>query len=594
MVPARARGRLTRVLPRLLGGWADDLSVATNPYAVRDLRSRVRGLRFPVLLLVYHGIVIGIGLIAVAVYVRRSSDEMPAGRSIFPYLVYTQLVLAPIVSAVLTAASVTSERERQTFDLVQLTPLRGVEIALGKLAVPWGLTMLVAVTSAPYAVLCMVGGGVEVTSVLQLYVGLAVFCGITATFGLLMSTVSRSSPAAIIATLVAYMSCLFAGLAANAMLATASLGVMPGAGWGGAPPWTSGPYMYLFPTTWGMGMLSSTQAVCQAFARPIPFWVPGVVIWGLLGAYMTLVAGCRLGLTRPRHFIARRLLGLLCWAVVLGAIHAGVMPGLMAGPHVGAMWSGANVLLMLGVLAAAGGAIAAMQAGVVDCPDLWRRPLSRVTARMLSFWRVLKPEPESGLALGLLVWAMAAAMPFVGSWLISGMAVPRGLSSSYLMALYLPQGLTVLYAALVSIWANARYPAAPNPRRNAAGGRVVPLIAWPLVVLALAAMIYGPLSFRNIQAAGTLVTIALYAAALSPLSHPVLLHTSTMVSASASAWIDVGPVSIHPHMLAMAVALGLCVAAAIAVVGRWRANAEWLESQGYRRSAPSDHGAAGE
>ena len=122
----------------------------------------------------------------------------------------------------------------------------------------------------------------------------------------------------------------------------------------------------------------------------------------------------------------------------------------------------------------------------------------------------------------------------MGSWLISGVAVPRGLSSSYLMALYLPQGLTVLYAALVSIWANARYPAAPNPRRNAAGGRVVPLIAWPLVVLALAAMIYGPLSFRNIAAVPR--NHSAHAAALSPLSHPVLLHTSTMVlSASASA-----------------------------------------------------------
>ncbi len=594
MASARTRGRLARALPRLLGGWADDLSVAGNPYALRDLRSRVRGLRFPVLLLVYHGIVIGIGLIAVAVYAGRSSEGMPAGRYVFPYLVYTQLVLAPIVAAVLTAASVTSERERQTFDLVQLTPLRGLEIALGKLAVPWGLTMLVASTSAPYAVLCMVGGGVGFTSVLQLYVGLAVFCGITATFGLLMSTVARSSPAAVIATLVAYMSCLFAGLAANAMLAAAFLGGMPGGGWGGTPAWTSGPYMYLFPTTWAMGMLSSTQAACQAFAQPIPFWVPGVVIWGLLGAYMTLVSGCRLGLTRPRHFVARRLLGLLCWAVVLGAVHAGVMPGLVAGPRSGSTWSGADVLLMLGALAAAGGAIAALQAGVADCPELWRRPLSRVTARMLSFWRVLKPEPESGLALGLLVWAIAAAMPFAGNWLISGVAMPRGLGSSCLVALYLPQGLTILYAALVSIWANARYPEAANPRRNAAGGRVVPLIAWPLVVLALAAMIYGPLSFRNVQAADTLTAVALYAAALSPLSHPVLLHTSTLASASASAWIDVGPVSIHPHMLAMAVALGLCVAAAIAVAGRWRANAEWLESQGYSRSASSDHGATGE
>lgn len=566
------------VLPRPLSRWAEDLRGVGNPYAIRDLRSRVRGFRFPLLLLVYHAIVIGISLIAVAIYAALRTPNEPAGRFIFPYLVYTQLVLAPIVSAVLTAASVTTERERQTLDLVLMTPLHGLEIAVGKLAVPWGLTMLVAGTSAPYAVLCMVGGGVAPGSVLLLYLGLAVFCGITGAFGLLMSVVSRSSASAVIATLVTYAAWVSVGITATGMVAMVTLGgVLPG-----PIGWVHGPYTYLFPTTWAVGVLSGDGTACQVFGQRIPFWLPGVVIWGVVGLYMILAAGCRLSVAPRRHLIARRVLGLLSWTVTLTAILGGVWEDVLAGRATSPLSD--SVWAVLGAVAMVGSAVVAFQCAVGECPDLWLQPLRTVIRRLLTPWRVLEPRPEASLSLGLLVWAIAAAVPFMGHVLVHGPAMPPGMTAPHLATMAVPQVFTIVYAALIGLWANARFPDIPqaNARRNAAAVRLVPLVAWPLVVFPLSAAIEGPLRVYSPASADAFAAVALYVLALSPFSHPILFHMSTMSSPGAMmARVDLGPVALQPHGISTAIAIGLCAAATVTLVGRWRANSEWLASQSY-------------
>lgn len=595
MAAERQPRRILAPVTGLLGGWVDDLRMAGNPYAIRDIRSRVRGLRFPLLLLIYHVIVIGVGLIAVAAYAASANPTTPAGRYVFPSLVYTQLVLAPIVSAVLTATCVSTEREKQTIDLVVMTPMRGVEIALGKLAIPWGLTMMVAITSAPYAVLCMVGGGVNSGSVLLLYLGLAIFCGITATFGLLMSVVSRSSASAVIVTLVVYVICLITGLVGNGLLVQGSFG----AGMFGPPNWTFGPYTYLYPTTWASGMLAAGDAQCLAFGRGIPFWLGGVAVWGLLGAYMTMVASCRLSITPPRHLIARRVLGLLTWTALVAIVIGGVWEDLATGSTFsmanlgGYGGGGASMLVIVSTIATMAASVVAMQSGLGDYPDLWCRPFGQVLRRMAVLWKVLSPRPESGLAIGLLGWAAAVAVPFVGNHLVFGSAIPPSLAPGHLLGLLIPQVLCIVFASFAGLWANARFPYATNARRNAAAGRLVPLLAWPIVMAIVFAAIAGPVGARNPEAGYVTSAIGAYVSALSPFSHPVLLGMAGLSTPMAmKAWIEIGPVALHPHMVAALIALGLVIAMLAVAARRWRENARWLQSQGYsmgRLEEQQDH-----
>ncbi len=513
----RETERRDRALRRAMApvrAWSRELIVLDNPFTTRDARSRVRGMRFPILLLVYHAATILFGLIGVLAY-RASSGygaEKAAGQVVFPYLAYTQIVLAPMVSAAFTATAITSEREKQSLDLLTVTTLRGIEVAVGKAAAPWALTFLVAATSLPYTLFCSIAGGVSVGQIATFYVGLGLFCGLLASVGIMFSSMARSSVLSVILTVALYLAGLIASLVMMVIVDELRHG---------GPAWAESmtAVLGLFPTTWVAAVLEPEVATFGLAGLEVPFWIPGVLLWGAAIAYMLLVASCRAGTSQTRHLIARRVLGFVCWFALFATgahLMLGVLTPTRALSHtfslLGQSGTELTILVLLVSCVTVVAAIVAAAATLGECESFAAHPLRRMA---LGLPRVLSPSPEGGIPFALFIWATAVALVLAG--IIGASAGTLPLRWDVILALGLPQVGVILYCGFAGLWANLRHGGGTRQAKNTAVALVGPLLLWPVVALvATLAAVSGALQ-TPLQ--NSLMRGGVFLMALSPFSY---------------------------------------------------------------------------
>lgn len=536
--------------------WLDDINLRDNPFTIRDLRARARGLRLPLLLLVYQAAIMCVGLIAVSVYAFGGRQATPVGRAVFPSLAYLQMLLVPVVAAVLAASTVTGERERKTFDLIHITSMRGLQIALGKVAVPWFVTILTALTSLPHAVLCVIGGGITPSDVALFYVGLGLFAGVAAALGVAMSTLTRSSPTAVILSIVLYGGVgigMWAALEVWGMFGT--LGVRSAyTGFSQVSTFTA-----LFPMGWVGGLLASGEGTCLFFGERVPFWLVGLIPWMIVATYLILVAGCRLAYSPARHLAARRAAGYasLCaaWLVFLG----GAQQSLSAAPGMFKLLNGyeggrLDLLVIASVLGTVPAAVTAALASMAT-PDYRLSLYARMGWGFMRPWRSFSCRSESALAFSVLVLVTPTVCLLAGFRALDGDFVPMGWPSVGLVLL--PCVGVAILLVLVGAWAQTREPYDEHRRRTATGVVLGILVLWPMVV-ALATGIVAtslrlPWHKDAVSAAGA------YLAAASPVSYPVLIGLAGSDAPAARAtWMQLpGLIDLHPCTVALAAMLVL-------------------------------------
>jgi ABC-type transport system involved in multi-copper enzyme maturation permease subunit len=101
-------------------------SLVMNPILSKELRSRMRSFKLPLLISVYLSL---LSLIALAYYWMQSRSlaydgfNPDIGPQIYVLLATFQLLLLAFVAPALTAGVINGERERQTFDLLLCTRL---------------------------------------------------------------------------------------------------------------------------------------------------------------------------------------------------------------------------------------------------------------------------------------------------------------------------------------------------------------------------------------------------------------------------------------------------------------------------------------
>src|ERR1043165_281060 len=104
-------------------------SLMDNPVILKELRGRMRGRQAFILLTVYLGL---ISLFIILIYnlLNLSSSitwdpsaRQNAGKAIFGTVVLLELLLLSFIAPGLTAGAITSERERQTFEILRTTLL---------------------------------------------------------------------------------------------------------------------------------------------------------------------------------------------------------------------------------------------------------------------------------------------------------------------------------------------------------------------------------------------------------------------------------------------------------------------------------------
>jgi hypothetical protein len=115
------------------------------------------------------------------------------GHSIFSLLSTVNVLLVPIVAAMLTAQSIIEEREDQTLDLVRLTGLSDRNVLLGKIGSRMMVVGSLVVAAVPAFVLVLQFGGVGPTELLAHGVGIAVSAAAGAALAFPVAAVAPSA-----------------------------------------------------------------------------------------------------------------------------------------------------------------------------------------------------------------------------------------------------------------------------------------------------------------------------------------------------------------------------------------------------------------
>jgi ABC-type transport system involved in multi-copper enzyme maturation permease subunit len=191
-----------------MAGWKNPLRrILDNPVVLKELRGRMRGRQAFILLTVYLGL---IAFFIVVIYntvfgITRATSWDPgsrqtAGKLIFGTVVLLELLLLSFIAPGLTAGAITSERERQTFDLLRTTLLSARALVLGKLGSAFSYLFLLILTALPIQSLAFILGGVGmaemVVSSLMLVVTALFFC----TLGIFFSSFMKRTLAATVSS----------------------------------------------------------------------------------------------------------------------------------------------------------------------------------------------------------------------------------------------------------------------------------------------------------------------------------------------------------------------------------------------------------
>jgi ABC-type transport system involved in multi-copper enzyme maturation permease subunit len=177
-----------------------------NPIVSKEYRSRMRTWRSPLAMTVYILLLGGVGwaiFASTAATANNSFNGTQAanyGQVLFLWLIVFQMVLLAFITPALTAGAVSSERERQTIDLLFVTRLPAFSILWGKLLASMSFVILLLLLSVPIFSLVFLFGGIELDQVLTAFLVTAVAALTLGIIGLACSTAfKRTLPATVAA-----------------------------------------------------------------------------------------------------------------------------------------------------------------------------------------------------------------------------------------------------------------------------------------------------------------------------------------------------------------------------------------------------------
>jgi ABC-2 type transport system permease protein len=180
----------------------------SQPVLVKELRGRMRGGRaFVVLTLFLTVLSLFMLLLYLAVRTNVGNDPFSAGQTIgktlFIGVVTIALIQVMIIVPSQAATAITSERERETFDLLVATLLPSWKIVLGKLFAALAYAVLLIVAVVPLMGIAFFFGGVTGTEVAIALLGLLVTAILYGAIGILWSVLAaRTMGATVLAQAV--------------------------------------------------------------------------------------------------------------------------------------------------------------------------------------------------------------------------------------------------------------------------------------------------------------------------------------------------------------------------------------------------------
>lgn len=148
-----------------------------------ELRQRVRGIAWYVLLGVYALILVAVTALAFPAF---GSTPHP-GAEIYSTVVFVTLLLAVLVSPALSGNAINGDREAATLAPVQVTLATTGEIITGKFLAGWITGLAFAVVAVPFMIVATLAGGVSPVVVLVSLLVLVIEIGVVSAIGVAFS-----------------------------------------------------------------------------------------------------------------------------------------------------------------------------------------------------------------------------------------------------------------------------------------------------------------------------------------------------------------------------------------------------------------------
>jgi ABC-2 type transport system permease protein len=195
---AHSIGPARRAASGLLGG--------ASAIWIRELRGRMRGKRAFIFVTVYLLVLVGLLWLAVGGVTAAGSlgalQSITLGRSVFGGVILVETLVVIVLAPAYLAGSISQEREKQTFDLLAVTPISSLAIVLGKLVSGLAFLAVIVAASLPLASLAFLFGGIGPEDLLAAYFMLAVLGIGAGAIGIFCSAfMRRTGPATVAAFL---------------------------------------------------------------------------------------------------------------------------------------------------------------------------------------------------------------------------------------------------------------------------------------------------------------------------------------------------------------------------------------------------------
>lgn len=173
---------------------------------IREIRGRMRGRRAFVFLTFYLavlGSLVWIGVRAAANVPLGALESVSVGRGIFASIVMIETLVVLILAPAYTAPSISQEREKQTYDLLAVTPVSSLSIVAGKLLSSLSFVAIIVAASIPLASLAFLFGGVDAIDLILAYVVILTVALGAGAIGVASSAMFGRTQPATVAALVA-------------------------------------------------------------------------------------------------------------------------------------------------------------------------------------------------------------------------------------------------------------------------------------------------------------------------------------------------------------------------------------------------------
>ena len=172
-------------------------SLAQNPILRREF---VIGIRKPLTAFLAALTILTLGAILFILWPRTGVFSDSNSNELFTIFLGTELTFMILMTAGFTASAITSEREHNTFAMLQTSLLTPGEILLGKLFGTLGVSMVLFIVSVPAMALCALSGGISLSSLSKALTIVGLSTIVYGLLGLAMSSICKRSYISLLGT----------------------------------------------------------------------------------------------------------------------------------------------------------------------------------------------------------------------------------------------------------------------------------------------------------------------------------------------------------------------------------------------------------